>query len=43
VLLVEQNVRSALSVADRSVVMALGRLTDADASDDAIRHAYLGF
>ena len=43
VLLVEQNVRSALSVADRSVVMALGRTTTADVSDDALRHAYLGF
>jgi branched-chain amino acid transport system ATP-binding protein len=43
VLLVEQNVRSALSVADRSVVMALGRVTTADASDEAIRHVYLGF
>ena len=43
VLLVEQNVRSALSVADRSVVMALGRVSTVDASDDAIRHAYLGF
>jgi branched-chain amino acid transport system ATP-binding protein len=43
VLLVEQNVRSALSVADRSVVMALGRTTTADVSDAALRHAYLGF
>jgi branched-chain amino acid transport system ATP-binding protein len=48
VLLVEQNVRSALSVADRGVVMALGRIvTTTDAADlgadDRLRHAYLGF
>ena len=48
VLLVEQNVRSALSVADRGVVMALGRVvTTSDAAtlrgDDDLRHAYLGF
>ncbi|WP_033341398.1 ABC transporter ATP-binding protein [Catenuloplanes japonicus] len=48
VLLVEQNVRSALSVADRGVVMSLGRVVrEADAAllrdDDALRHAYLGF
>jgi branched-chain amino acid transport system ATP-binding protein len=48
VLLVEQNVRSALSVADRGVVMSLGRVVvDADAAqlrgDDRLRHAYLGF
>ncbi|MFC7546818.1 ABC transporter ATP-binding protein [Plantactinospora sp. GCM10030261] len=48
VLLVEQNVRSALSVADQGVVMALGRIvTTAPATalrDDAdLRHAYLGF
>jgi branched-chain amino acid transport system ATP-binding protein len=48
VLLVEQNVRSALSIADSSVVMALGRVVArADAAtlrdDDALRHAYLGF
>jgi branched-chain amino acid transport system ATP-binding protein len=48
VLLVEQNVRSALSVADQGVVMALGQVVvAADAGtlrgDDALRHAYLGF
>ncbi|HVC04747.1 MAG TPA: ABC transporter ATP-binding protein [Candidatus Acidoferrales bacterium] len=48
VLLIEQNARSALSVADQAVVLSLGRvaLTDtADrlAGDDALRHAYLGF
>jgi branched-chain amino acid transport system ATP-binding protein len=48
VLLVEQNVRSALSVADRGVVMSLGRVvTDAPADalrdDQDLRHAYLGF
>jgi branched-chain amino acid transport system ATP-binding protein len=48
VLLVEQNVRSALSIADRGVVMSLGRVVvDADAAelrgDDRLRHAYLGF
>ena len=48
VLLVEQNVRSALSVADRGVVMALGRVVaTSDAAtlrgDDDLRHAYLGF
>ncbi|MEU4774208.1 ABC transporter ATP-binding protein [Micromonospora sp. NPDC023644] len=48
VLLVEQNVRSALSIADQGVVMSLGRVvTTAPAGrlrDDAdLRHAYLGF
>nr|WP_255670306.1 ABC transporter ATP-binding protein [Aeromicrobium wangtongii] len=48
VLLVEQNVRSALSVADRAVVISLGRVVvddaaDRVAADDDLRHAYLGF
>jgi branched-chain amino acid transport system ATP-binding protein len=48
VLLVEQNVRSALSVADDGVVISQGRVVAADradrlAGDDALRHAYLGF
>jgi branched-chain amino acid transport system ATP-binding protein len=48
VLLVEQNVRSALWIADQGVVMSLGRIvTTAPADrlrDDAdLRHAYLGF
>ncbi|HKD98956.1 MAG TPA: ABC transporter ATP-binding protein [Micromonosporaceae bacterium] len=48
VLIVEQNVRAALSVAETGVVISLGRVvtrTDADRllGDEAIRHAYLGF
>ena len=48
VLLVEQNARSALSIADTGVVLNLGRVVvhdDADvlAADDQLRHAYLGF
>jgi branched-chain amino acid transport system ATP-binding protein len=48
VLLVEQNARSALSVAHRGVVLNLGKVVaDEDASvlegDDQLRHAYLGF
>jgi branched-chain amino acid transport system ATP-binding protein len=48
VLLVEQNARSALSIADRGVVLHVGRLVAADessrlAADDQLRHAYLGF
>ena len=47
VLLVEQNVRAALAVADRGVILALGQVaaeTDAGLlGDAALRHAYLGF
>lgn len=48
VVLVEQNARSALSVASWAVVVHLGRVVVADraeavASDEALRHHYLGF
>jgi branched-chain amino acid transport system ATP-binding protein len=48
VLLVEQNARSALSVANRGIVLNLGRIVadeDAErlAADESLRHAYLGF
>ncbi len=48
VLLVEQNARSALSVAKRGIVLSLGRVVADDdarklAADEALRHAYLGF
>lgn len=48
VLLVEQNARSALSIADFGVVLNLGRLVvhesaDVLAADEKLRHAYLGF
>jgi branched-chain amino acid transport system ATP-binding protein len=46
-LLVEQNAATALSVADRAVVLNLGRKVADDlagnlAADDRVRHAYLG-
>jgi branched-chain amino acid transport system ATP-binding protein len=48
VLLVEQNAKGALSVADHGIVLSLGRVVAADApaalaADDGLRHAYLGF
>ena len=48
VLLVEQNARSALSVADDAVVLSLGRVVVSDAAekirdDEELRHHYLGF
>jgi branched-chain amino acid transport system ATP-binding protein len=48
VVLVEQSVRGALSVADEAVVLSLGRVVvRADAAELAgdveLRHAYLGF
>ena len=48
VLLIEQNARGALSVADDAVVLSLGRVAARDradklAKDEKLRHAYLGF
>ncbi|MDI9926124.1 MULTISPECIES: ABC transporter ATP-binding protein [Rhodococcus] len=48
VVLVEQNARSALSIAEHAVVLDLGKVAvegpaDTLAGDDALRHAYLGF
>jgi len=48
VLLVEQNARSALSIADQAVVLSLGKVAISEAAsqfahDDKLRHAYLGF
>jgi branched-chain amino acid transport system ATP-binding protein len=48
VLLVEQNARSALSIADHGIVLNLGRVAAAQSperllADDELRHAYLGF
>ena len=48
VLLVEQNVHSALAIADEGVVVSLGRVVargpaGALKADEGLRHAYLGF
>ncbi len=48
VVLVEQNARSALSIADHGVVLNLGKVVVRDdaatlVEDDGLRHAYLGF
>jgi branched-chain amino acid transport system ATP-binding protein len=48
VLLVEQNARSALAIADRGIVLNLGRVVADDAADivaadEGLRKAYLGF
>jgi branched-chain amino acid transport system ATP-binding protein len=48
VLLVEQNARSALSIADAGIVLNLGRVVAREAAavlaaDETLRHAYLGF
>jgi len=48
VLLVEQNARSALSIADQAVVLGLGRVVLAGAAaevaaDESLRHHYLGY
>jgi branched-chain amino acid transport system ATP-binding protein len=48
VLLVEQNARSALSIADRGVVLNVGRVVADEsaaalAANDTLRHTYLGF
>jgi branched-chain amino acid transport system ATP-binding protein len=48
VLLVEQNARSALAIADKGIVLNLGMVVaEADASalaaDEALRRHYLGF
>src|SRR5204863_434686 len=48
VLLIEQNARSALSVADEAVVLSLGQVAVRDSAErllgeEGLRHAYLGF
>ena len=47
-MLVEQNARSALSVADHAIVLNLGTVVASGpaadlAADEKLRHAYLGF
>jgi branched-chain amino acid transport system ATP-binding protein len=48
VVLVEQNARSALAIADTGVVLNVGRVVAAEdaavlAADEALRQHYLGF
>jgi branched-chain amino acid transport system ATP-binding protein len=48
VLLVEQNAKSALAIADTGIVLNLGKVVASDdaktlAADEQLRHAYLGF
>ena len=48
VLLVEQNAKSALGIADTGVVLNLGRVVATEdaktlMADEGLRHAYLGF
>jgi len=48
VLLVEQNVHSALAIADEALVLALGRVVARGPAaelkaDESLRHSYLGF
>jgi branched-chain amino acid transport system ATP-binding protein len=48
VLLVEQNARSALAIADRGLVLNVGKVVASDtaatlSADDALRRHYLGF
>ncbi|MGH9302491.1 MAG: ABC transporter ATP-binding protein, partial [Acidimicrobiales bacterium] len=48
VLLVEQNARSALSIAEQAIVLSLGKVVISEAAsvvaaDEDLRHHYLGF
>jgi branched-chain amino acid transport system ATP-binding protein len=48
VLLIEQNVRSALSVADTAALLSLGKVVTTQpaaelAANERLRHMYLGF